>query len=374
MISAHDLRGSVAGRSDPTHPRFDFWLLLSAVVLVIVGMMALYSVGSADKDFSLFRKQGLLLLVGLVPFFIFLFVDPAFWRKISGWLYAANVAFLGLVLFKGANIKGATRWIEVGGFQFQPSEIAKLLVILTLAAFYANRMDEIKRFSTFVLSLIYIAPPLFLIYEQPHLGSTIVILVAWAGISICAGVPWRFLVTFAALAVALFVGAYSTGKLRSYQVPRIAALFGADEKKEGYQQLRATVAIGVGGVGGTGYLKGEQKSQVPEHHNDFIFSVIGEEGGLVGCTMVLAAFSFFFYRAWLVLYHGEDPYTRMIAAGILSVLAFHTVLNLGMNLNLMPVVGLWLPFLSYGGTAMWLCLSCVALLLNLARRERVMKF
>lgn len=374
MISAHDLRGPVVGRSDPTHPRFDFWLLLSAVVLVIVGMMALYSVGSADKDFSLFRKQGLLLLVGLVPFFIFLFVDPTFWRKISGWLYVANVAFLGLVLFKGANIKGATRWIEVGGFQFQPSEIAKLLVILTLAAFYANRMDEIKRFSTFVLSLIYIAPPLFLIYEQPHLGSTIVILVAWAGISICAGVPWRFLVTFAALAVALFVGAYSTGKLRSYQVPRIAALFGADEKKEGYQQLRATVAIGVGGVGGTGYLKGEQKSQVPEHHNDFIFSVIGEEGGLVGCTMVLAAFSFFFYRAWLVLYHGEDPYTRMIAAGILSVLAFHTVLNLGMNLNLMPVVGLWLPFLSYGGTAMWLCLSCVALLLNLARRERVMKF
>ncbi len=88
------------------------------------------------------------------------------------------------------------------------------------------------------------------------------------------------------------------------------ALFGADEKKEGYQQLRATVAIGVGGVGGTGYLKGEQKSQVPEHQNDFIFSVIGEEGGLIGCTLVLAAFSFFFYRAWLVLYHGEDPFTH----------------------------------------------------------------
>lgn len=373
MIS-RELPGGIGASAIRLRPRFDFWLILSAAVLVVVGMLALYSVGQPSGDYGLFRKQGLLFLIGLGPFFVFLFVDPGFWRRISSWLYLINLAFLTLVLVKGVYINGAKRWVEIGSFQFQPSEVAKLLVILTLSAFYANRLGEIKRFSTFLLSLLHIAPPLLLILREPHLGASLVILVAWAGISICAGVPWRMLLGLLVAAIVAFVGAYQAGVLRPYQLERIEALFKSDERDADYQQTMAAVAFGVGGFGGTGYLKGEQKVQVPEHHNDFIFTVVGEEGGLVGCTLVLAAFAFFFYRAWLVLYHAEDSFARMVAAGILSVLAFHTVLNLGMNIALTPVVGLWLPFLSYGGTAMWLCLACVGLLLNLDRREQTMRF
>lgn len=373
MIS-RDYHGALGTDALQLRPRFDFWLILATALLVVVGMLALYSVGQPSGDFGLFRKQALLFLIGLGPFFAFLFVDPGFWRRISSWLYLINLAFLGLVLVKGVNINGAKRWIEIGSFQFQPSEIAKLLLILTLSAFYANRLGEIKRFSTFLLSLLHIAPPLLLILREPHLGASMVILVAWAGISICAGVPWRMLFGLLVAAAALFVVAYQSGLLRPYQLDRLEAMFKTDERGSDYQQTMAAVAFGVGGFGGTGYLKGEQKIQVPEHHNDFIFTVVGEEGGLVGCTLVLVAFAFFFYRAWLVLYHAEDSYGRMVAAGILSILAFHTVLNLGMNIALTPVVGLWLPFLSYGGTALWLCLACVGLLLNLNRREQNMRF
>lgn len=371
---ARDYQGSLASDSMTLRPRYDYWLILATAVLLVVGMLALYSVGRPSGDYGLFRKQAALFLIGLGPFFVFLFVDPGFWRRVASWLYLINLGFLGLVLVKGVNIHGATRWVEIGSFQFQPSEIAKLLVILTLSAFYANRLSEIKRFSTFVLSLLHIAPPLLLILREPHLGASMVILVAWAGISICAGVPWRMLLGLIIAAIGSLVIAYQTGLLRPYQLERIEALFITDERNTDYQQTMAAVAFGVGGFGGTGYLKGEQKVQVPEHHNDFIFTVVGEEGGLVGCTLVLLAFAFFFYRAWLVLYHAEDPFTRMVAAGILSILAFHTVLNLGMNIGLTPVVGLWLPFLSYGGTALWLCLACVGLLLNLARREQKMRF
>jgi rod shape determining protein RodA len=113
---------------------------------------------------------------------------------------------------------------------------------------------------------------------------------------------------------------------------------------------------------------------VPEQHTDFIFTVIGEEGGLIGCTLVLAGFGFFFYRIWRVAYAADEPFHRMMAAGLFSVLAFHTIVNLGMNLEMLPVVGLWLPFMSYGGTAIWLCMAAVGLLLNLGRRAKPILF
>jgi rod shape determining protein RodA len=128
----------------------------------------------------------------------------------------------------------------------------------------------------------------------------------------------------------------------------------------------------VGGLAGTGFLKGEQKEGrfIPEQHNDFIFTVVGEEGGLIGATIVLAAFGFFFWRVWLILIRAPDPFYKMVAGGIFAALFFHTFVNLAMLLKLLPVVGLWLPFMSYGGTALWLCLSCVGLLIGIRRRER----
>ena len=133
---------------------------------------------------------------------------------------------------------------------------------------------------------------------------------------------------------------------------------------------------GVGGFEGVGFDHGEQKAAgfIPEQYDDFIVTVVGEEGGLVGCTLLLAAYGFFFYRIFLVMLYSTEPYYKMLAAGVFAVLGFHTFVNMAMVLNMMPVVGLWLPFLSYGGTAMWLCMSCVGLLLSVRRRQRPLLF
>lgn len=355
--------------------RFDVWLFASALGLLAIGLLSLYSITVANPAGAYFRKQSEWALIGIIPFAALLLIDPRVWKRYAAWLYAVNLSLLTMVLVKGRAGGGAQRWIQIGRFDFQPSELAKLLVVLTLSAFLVSRLDRIRSFSSFALSLLHVAVPMLLIYRQPHLGATLVILVAWLGVCLAAGVRTRYLVAtvligLVGLGVAL---KYAPGKLfHGYQIERARAMLNPKAQGNAYQPLRAQIAFGVGGVTGAGFLKGEQKAArfIPEQQNDFIFTVIGEEGGLLGCTLVLVLFGVFFYRIWLISVQAEDPFYRMVAAGIFATLGFHAVVNLGMNLQLLPVVGLWLPFMSYGGTAMWLCMSCVALLLNMRSRQR----
>jgi rod shape determining protein RodA len=223
--------------------------------------------------------------------------------------------------------------------------------------------------------------PLALILMRPHLGAAMVILVSWFAISLVAGVPVKFLGGVAAAFLALVVlvvavPSVSGAVLRDYQLGRVKGLFIQDDKGKGWQTDRAAIAFASGGVMGTGYLQGKQKAGhfIPEQHNDFIFTVIGEEGGLIGATLVLAAFGFFFFRVWMVMFLASDVYYRMLAAGVFAALFFHMFVNVAMVLKLLPVVGLWLPFLSSGGTALWLCMACVGLLLSIRRREAPVLF
>jgi rod shape determining protein RodA len=365
----------------------DFWLALSAALLLLVGLMSLYSIDQGAGGSRHFAKQLLRLGIGVAPFLIFFFIRPALLLRYANWLYVLNVFCLLLVLFAGSKGGGAQRWINLGPIDFQPSEMSKILTVITLAAFYARRSDEVNRLGTFLLSILHVTVPLALIFMQPHFGASLVILMAWLGVSIAAGLKARYLVGAVAVASALLGLAFLVpGVLKAYQLERVQAMFGSifgsssekeeSEKKERFQIIRAQMAIASGGVTGTGFLKGEFKMPgfVPEQHTDFIFTVIGEEGGLFGCTLVLAGFGFFFFRIWKVTYEADEPFNRMVAAGLFAVLAFHTIVNLGMNLELLPVVGLWLPFMSYGGTAIWLCMASVGLLLNLGRRARPILF
>lgn len=351
----------------------DGWLILAVLALLAVGLMSLYSVDHARPELGQFRKQVMNTLIGIIPFSLFYFVEPSFWRRAASVLYGFNLAVLTFVLVKGSTIKGATRWIDVGPMQFQPSEMAKLFTILTLASFFATRTDRVRTFGTFALSFVHVAIPLALIFKQPHLGASLVLLTIWLAICLAAGVRVRFVVGSIVTAVVALGLAFSVpGVMSSYQKDRVRAMFIHDEQGDSYQTERAKIAFGVGGLTGTGYLQGSQKKGgfIPEQHNDFIFTVIGEEGGLFGCTLVLCAFGLLFYRMWLIMFQSVEPYYRMVAAGLLGLLAFHTLANLGMNLQLLPVVGLWLPFLSSGGTAIWLCLACIGLILNIHARRR----
>lgn len=360
--------------------KLDGLLVLATLALLFFGLMSLYSLRAAGDTVS-FKKQLINLAVGVVPFSLCAFVDPRTWKRWANVLYVINLLALIATLKMGSEIKGAQRWIDIGPLQFQPSELSKLLLILTLSAFFANRLGEEKKLSTYLLSLAHLAIPAALVFKQPHLGATLVLLVIWLSISLASNVPLKFIFTSAAVAVAAIVFAFTVpGLMHDYQKDRVIGILQSNskdnEQDKGYQTTRARIAFGVGGLFGTGFMQGEQKRGhfIPEQETDFIITVIGEEGGLVGTTCVLLVYAFFFYRLWLVMLRATEPYYRMVAAGIFGMLAFHTVVNLGMVLQLLPVVGLWLPFMSYGGTALWLCMASVGLLLNIKSREKPLLF
>lgn len=363
--------------------RVDLYLVLSVVILLIIGLMTIYSKSWSMDHLATFRKQLVNTVVGLVPFACFYWIHPKNWERWIRGVYVTNLLLLAMVLAFGKDVNGAARWVELGPLQFQPSELAKILTVLTLASYYASVQDRIDRLSTFLMGLLHVGVPMLMILMQPHLGATLVVLVSWFAVSLVARVPAKFLI-LTAIVIALigslvfFVPAVSAKLLHGYQTKRIHGLRnrGKDVKDLNWQTDRAEIAFGVGGLYGTGFLKGQQKEGgfIPEQQNDFIFSVLGEEGGLVGCTLLLLAYGFFFYRIWLVMMAAEDPYYRMVSAGVFAALFFHTFVNMAMVLQLVPVVGLWLPFMSSGGTAVWLCLACVGLMLNIRRRERPILF
>lgn len=364
-------------------PSIDVWLVLATCCILTVGLMAIFSYSVSHHEPTIFRKQLIFLVTGFGPFAILAFTRLEFLKKSANFLYVLNLVCLVAVLLIGKKGGDASRWINIGFMQFQPSELCKLILAITLSSFYANRKDSIHKFRTFALSFLHVLIPLVLVFKQPHLGASLAILVTWLGVSIYAGVPWRNTLGALIAAVSLLTFAFTVpGVLSPYQKERVVAFLGLSgselrttvkksRKDMNWQQDQAKIAFAAGGTTGTGYMKGEQSAGdfIPEQHNDFIFTIVGEEGGLVACSMVLAGFGFFFYRAWLIMFRAIDPFVGMLAAGVLAFLAFHTVANVGMNLSLLPVVGLWLPFMSYGGTALWLCMACVGLLLNVSRQE-----
>lgn len=350
--------------SEPGAGGIDTRLVLAATFVLVFGLASLYSIDNAIGS-GWFTKQLVWLVVGLVPFFFFLKVPSEVLHRIATPIYITNLCLLLGVIFFGTTIGGAQRWILIGPLQFQPSEFSKIALALTLAAFYTNRIEDIKRPSTFLLSFLHVGPPLLLVFKQPHLGGTLTLIGIWIAITVVAGVPWRFIGIAALAGVVLGATAWNVpGILTPEQKSRVVGFLNPDPKGAGYQQTRALVALGSGGAFGKGYLKGELKAQgsVPEQQTDFVFSVIGEEGGMFGLSLLLASFGFFFYRCWLSTLRFTSTFQRLAGVGIVAALGFHFIANVGMNLMMLPVVGLWLPFVSYGGTALWMCMSAVGFL------------
>lgn len=346
----------------------DFWLLGSAAALIIVGLLAINSIDQATHQHNAAR-QGVFAALGVGVFYFFRKVPLSVWQWASRGLYVLNLALLSLVLVTGHSTKGAQRWIEFGSFQFQPGDLSQIIVALTLASFFVARADEMKAFKTFLLSFLHVLPFVVLLMMQPHYGGAACVLVIWLAIALYAGVPWQHIGASIACVLALVGVAFAGGLLSDYHSGKMKEFFAkilhgtSDTQGKGWQAAQSVKAIAMGGITGTGYLQGGQKAgrYIPEQHNDFIFSVIGEEQGLVGSVVVLALFLLFFYRMWDKGFRCRDPMGRMVSGALLSVLAFHTVVNLAMVLNIGPVIGLWLPFVSNGGTALWTCMAAVGI-------------
>jgi rod shape determining protein RodA len=338
-------------------------------------LIALWSASAVQKGHADFRGQVIGIVLALPVVFLFLAVEPRIWAVHSRIVYCVMLALLLLVKVPGLGraAGGAERWVQIGPVGFQPSELAKILVVITFADFLAREGSSLRTVGGFVKSLLHILPPFLLVALQPSLSASLTFLAIWGGMSIVAHQRIRNMLGMAAAAVALFLIAWNSGLLKPYQAQRLLDYVSGDY---GYHTERSLTSIGSGGLVGQGIGRGPLKEAkyVPEATTDSIFAVISEEGGFVGAVLVVLLYAYFFWRVWLVVMEAESKLYRYMAAGLFVIFSFHTLVNLFVAVGLMPNTGMPLPFISFGRSAMLLCLAGVALLINIRSRERRLVF
>jgi rod shape determining protein RodA len=356
--------------------RHDWLLTGSAVALALIGAVLVWAatrsmqeVAGADPNAFLYRH---LVNVGVAAVLAIAAsrLDARLLRLFGPVVYAASLAGLLAVFAVGSTINGAHAWIRLGGgFELQPSEFMKLGLIVGMAGMFTQRArerpDQPPTTVDILLALVLIAVPIGLVLLQPDLGSAMVLAAASFGVLITAGVPARWTVGLLVLAVVVAVVAVKSGMLADYQLQRfkVFAHPNSDPQGAAYNVTQAHIAIANGGLFGRGLFHGPQTEggSVPEQQTDFIFSVAGEEFGLVGGLVIIALFGVLCWRGLLVA-RRSDRAGQLIAAGIVCWFAFQAFQNIGMNLGLMPVTGLPLPFVSYGGSSMFAQALAVGLL------------
>ncbi len=362
----------------------DLTLVLVMLALIGVGLLLIYSAThrsleaiGADPGLYL-KRQATFAALGVVAALVVASVDYRFYKVYAGMIYLGAVVLLILVRTPlGTAVKGSQRWFEFSGFQITPSEFAKLALVVMLATY----LSELRR-STSELQLphVYTATaiagfPALLVFLQPDLGTSIVLASILVGVLVVAGARARHLALLALTAIVLIVAALQTGLVREYQLERVRALFDPANVSESalWNREQAEIAIGSGGITGLGYLRGTQTNLdfVPEQHTDFIFTVAGEEFGFVGAVTVLLLFAVLLWRALRIAVLAKDPFGSYVAAGIASFFAIQMFVNVGMTVGIMPITGITLPFVSYGGSSLITNAVAVGLLLNIHMRRLI---
>ncbi|MDE3722755.1 rod shape-determining protein RodA [Nocardiopsis sp. N85] len=363
--------------------RLDWVLLLAVIALCAIGSLLVWSAtqpgdgGNPLDATEHLRKHLIHLVVGWAVCLTVASVDYRSLRAYAPIVYVVTLVALILVLTPlGAVINGSRGWIVVGGFQFQPSELAKVGLILVLATLLGEPRDgEVRPMTRDVLfCLLALALPLALVMLQPDLGTTLVLGVIFLGMLTLSGAPVFWVVGMLLVGVAAGFCVWWFDMLEPYQLDRIATLVdpSADPQGAGYNANQALIAVGSGGFDGTGLFHGEQTHGrfVPEQHTDFIFTVAGEELGFVGAGLVIGLFTVILWRILRIARGCDQPYPRLLCVGVASWFGFQTFINIGMGLGIVPVTGLPLPFVSYGGTALLANLLALGLVLGVNSRDR----
>jgi rod shape determining protein RodA len=362
-------------------PGIDWVLMLAVLALLVLGTLLVWSATSHNDALTggdptaYLRKQLVNVCIGLVLMVVVMATDHRWVRIVAPLVYLASICGLLLVLTMGATVNGSKSWIDLGGMSVQPSEFAKLAVVIGMALLVAERNEgrRTRVGATEVVGMLVIAGvPAALIMLQPDLGTLLVLSATVFGVLAVAGAPRRWLgllfVGGAALGVAVFAGHL----LKQYQIDRFLAFTdpGLDPRGAGYNTEQARIAVGNGGIFGQGLFHGSQTRAafVPEQHTDFIFTVAGEELGLVGAAVLIGLLGVVIWRALAISALSPDPFGRVAAAGIACWFGFQAFQNIGMCLGIMPVTGVPLPFVSYGGSSMFAGLLAVGLLQNIHLR------
>lgn len=390
------------------------WLLGATGFLLYTGLSVLHY---SELTTNYFQKQFDFFLAGGVALILFSRIPYTFWVKpwVIPFIYVGNLGLLLLVMFVGDEAKGAQRWLQLGPITLQPSEIAKIVVIWTLAAWF--KRFPVRSFFDIFKALAVMLPPAILVFKQPDLGTSLTFIAVFMGMSFWSGATiadiillgspglslilnavnqewWQyflivlffFLVCFwrrrnwnIFIRLILIFGVVTAnfgigmirpqlwGHLKPYQQKRLTSFVNpwSDPRGSGYHILQSLIAIGSGGVKGTGLGKGNQSQGafIPERHTDFIFAVVGEELGFKVTVLVVIAYMILCVRALIIAFNCRgDPAGSAMAVGLMCMFIFHSFINMGMTMGIMPVTGVPLPFLSYGGTALIVDLTCIGLL------------
>jgi rod shape determining protein RodA len=355
-------------------------LLLTTGGLALVGFLLVYSATKPSllqfhQDLGYYlKKQVAFSLLGVVLLLLVATVDYRFFKVYAGFVYAASL--LALVLVRtplGSSSAGAQRWFQFAGFQVTPSEFTKIALILMLAAVLSELRSAQPSISDVIRVVAIAALPMALVFIQPDIGTTIVMVAVLAGILVVAGTQGRHLIALTVVGVVLIFGAFQLHVIRDYQLARLSAFLDPQSSPSDvrYNLDQSLIAIGSGGITGQGYLHGRLTNLdfVPEQHTDFIFTAAGEEFGFVGSTMILLLFAILLWRAIRIAYLSKDPFGTYVAAGVASMFAIQMFVNVGMTIGIMPITGIPLPFVSYGGSAMLANFIGVGLLLNVHMRR-----
>ena len=349
------------------------WSILLAVLPLLLGGMA--TMVSFTGNSSLFDKQLLWVLVGLVVAIGISRIDVRFLRdsRYVVLAFGLSLALLILVLIFGKTVKGAKSWFDFGGFSFQPTDIVKLLVIIVLAKYFARRHVAIAQFKHLLISALYALVPIGLILLQPDFGSAMIVALLWLGMALVSGISKKhILIVIGALAVVFTLSWFFVFK--PYQKARIISFINptSDIRGSGYNAYQSVIAVGSGGALGKGLGYGTQSrlNFLPEYETDFVFAAFSEEWGFVGSVLVLFCFCFLLWRIKVHASRGASNFETLFCVGYMLLLFGHIVVNIGMNIGIMPVTGIPLPFMSYGGSHLLGEFIGLGIVLSMTRYER----
>lgn len=357
--------------------RYIDWGLVGVTLgLVIGGAVVLYSATRTFPDpWEFVKARAMHAALGLGVLVVFTAVDYQALGRLWRPLLLGTIVLLAVVDVIGRTAQGAQRWIPLGPLSFQPSEVAKLFLIITFAK-HLDGHREITSLRQLVPILLHAALPIALIVQQPDMGTSMVLLAILAAMLFAAGTPLR---AMAGLGAAAAIAAPVLWQvLHDYQRRRLLVFIdpGLDPLGAGYALIQSKIAVGSGQLFGKGFLQGTQNLLrfIPEQHTDFIFTVIGEEFGFAGAVIILALFGLWLWRAMTAAMQAKDRLGMLMAVGVLAMIAFHLFINVGMTVGLAPVTGIPLPFISHGGSALLAMLAGTGLLLNIGMRRKKILF
>lgn len=359
-------------------PRFlarchiDGWLLLGILSLIAIGCLTLYS---AKQNMHMVQQQGLRFGIAFIAMMSVAQIPPQFLQRLAPLLYGVGFILLGLILFFGEISKGGQRWLNLGFLRFQPAEILKIAVPL-MVAHYLSAQTLPPRWPAIGVSLLLTFAPCYLVAKQPDLGTAILIGCSGLLVLFLSGLQAKRIFTFIVIGLSSLPLLWLT--LYDYQKQRVITFFDpeADPLGKGYQILQSKIAIGSGGVFGKGWLKGTQSQLdfLPERATDVIFAVFSEEFGLLGAIILLGLYFFLFARGMIISIQASDSFTRLMAGTFSTALMVYVFVNIGMVTGLLPAVGVPLPLISYGGSAIVTLMISFGILMSIATHQRLLPY